>query len=183
MTFDASIYRYQPTGLTLDELAIAETVWYGISSCWWTTNVDHLNRHPNTMCPCDPTGGHLMMTNDVKGFIDAAKENPTHYGKHGLETMLAAYHGHITLAGLPTAFRGWDLYEKIIDQHEAQARHLAQMIDVFQDREVDPDVARKVREIIQTYEKGLASPKAKERQAKRVRRAVNRGLPDDDRLY
>jgi len=58
----------------------------------------------------------LLETDDPMGFITHAEGNPTHYGKHGLDAFVAAYHGNATTDdGRPTSFSTWDEYNELID--------------------------------------------------------------------
>lgn len=89
---------------------------YSISTCWWKLG-DPCYRHPNTNLPCDPRGGMLLETDDPVKFIETAEENLNHYGTHGIEAFIAAYHGNVvTDNGLPTSFNTWDKYNELLDK-------------------------------------------------------------------
>lgn len=92
----------------------AKKVYYGAVTCWWTINPRDLYHGP---VPTDPRGGVLFESEDVSGFLAAAAENPSFYGEHGLRTFEAAYHGNVrTEIGLPTCFRTWPEYDRLVDE-------------------------------------------------------------------
>lgn len=97
-------------------------IYYSIGTCWWTMNPRDLYRHPECGLPCDPRGGMLMECHEPLDFLTQAEQNPEHYGKHGIKAFMAAYHGGVRIkaSGLPTCFDGWDKYNELIDEFDAQ---------------------------------------------------------------
>jgi hypothetical protein len=92
---------------------------YSVGTCWWKIG-DPIYQvpagRPGEGLPCDPRGAVLMETDDLAGFLQAAKENPEHYGKHGLDAFMAAYHGNVVATnGYPTCFKTWQEYNDLID--------------------------------------------------------------------
>lgn len=118
--------------ITLQEVRDAKPkmIYYSVQSCWWTHDPAHLSKtgplpeHYRTKysdgsgLPCDPTGGVLMQTDNVEGFLRSAEENSTHYGKHGLDAFMAAHHLNIRNLTLNTSWslRGWKAYNDLIDE-------------------------------------------------------------------
>lgn len=52
-------------------------------------------------------------------FLESAKENVEHYGKHGIDTFIASFHGNVTLnTGLIVCFKTFDEYNKVIDSFQ-----------------------------------------------------------------
>ena len=95
---------------------LSDRLVYGAQTCWWKIG-DPIYKRDNL--PCGPRGEMLLETDKPLDFIKQAEENPDHYGRHGLEAFLAAYHGHIiTEDGLPTSFESWDRYNDIIDEFD-----------------------------------------------------------------
>lgn len=91
---------------------------YGAMSPWWYIGKP-LYRVPNAEfpLPCDPRGGLLLETDDLEGFLKAAKDNVDKYGKYGLDAFMLAYHGNvITDKGLPTCLKSWKEYNDLIDK-------------------------------------------------------------------
>lgn len=89
---------------------------YGFSACWWKVG-DPVYSHDESGLPCGPRGEMLLETDDPMSFIAAAEANPAHYGKHGLDAFVAAYHGNtVTETGLPTSLETWDEYNKLLDE-------------------------------------------------------------------
>lgn len=105
---------------TLAKLEPTRRVVYGVNTCWWKDG-DPVYRTPENgklpPLPCDPRGGMLFECNDLKGFLENAKKNESHYGKHGMKAFMAAYHGNVTtMDGKPTCFQRWEEYNDIIDE-------------------------------------------------------------------
>lgn len=114
--------------ITLDEIKAqvesgdCGSIYYGANTCWWTTDSRHLYKHPMfPHLPCDPRAGVLMECHDPKKFIEQAEQNPEHYGRHGLDAFVAAYHGNVIIAdnGWPTCFEGWEKYNALLDEQKA----------------------------------------------------------------
>ena len=104
-------------------------VLYGAQSCWWATSWVEVYKHPINQLPCDPLGGMLMQTDDgniqsAMQFIESAKSNPGHYGKHGIRAFLLAHHGCVQVISprtgnkVPTCFGTWGEYNELIDEME-----------------------------------------------------------------
>lgn len=100
-------------------------VYYSVNTCWWVCDPPNkppgfktLQYQTDSGLPCDPRGGMLMQT-DLAGFIQAAEENPDHYGRHGLRALMAAFHGNVNTDDMrPTCFRSWDEYNNLIDESD-----------------------------------------------------------------
>lgn len=110
-------------------------IYYAVSSCWWTHNAEDLDRLPGGKLtinrpgggeeeiespglPCDPRGSVLMQTDKPEEFLAAAKKNPSHYGRHGLDAFMAAHHDNCYLSRRDQrhwSFAGWDEYNDSID--------------------------------------------------------------------
>lgn len=109
---------------TIDELRARKPkmILYGANTAWWIADVDldRLNGKYDTGgdqgIPCDPRGGVLFQTDDIDGFLTAALSDPTHYGPHGAEAFILAYHGNVlTDEGKATCFEGWTTYSELLD--------------------------------------------------------------------
>jgi hypothetical protein len=101
----------------------AGAIYYSGSSCWWSHHRGHaLVNGPSMKCPL---GGQIYMEKDWQGWLDAARENPAYYGKHGLRALLAAHHANCRHPGNggPFAARTWLPYNTALDalqQEEAR---------------------------------------------------------------
>lgn len=107
-------------------------LYYGALTCWWGDDIYY--RLPcktggvpgSPPLPCDPRSGVLMQVepDKVPDFFKAARKNPDHYGKHGLDAFCAAFQGVVevrTQTGWrPTCFRTWGEYNAVLDAHEAE---------------------------------------------------------------
>lgn len=122
--------------ITFDQVyAEATTIWYAVYTCWWTHNeadvreATILGGGGESGIPLDPRGSVLMWADgDAKKFLDSAKSNAAHYGKHGLRAFMAAHHrnafenssqklgGHET--GKPTSAKSWSAYNDAIDRFD-----------------------------------------------------------------
>ena len=92
-------------------------VW-AVCTCWWYAG-DELPYTNYVGLPCDPHGS-MLMQGKLGPFLDhaerASKED--HYGRHGLEALMSAYHGNLTTDdGRPTSLLGWEHYNKMLDKH------------------------------------------------------------------
>ncbi len=100
-------------------------VLYAVSTCWWCIDAppEFVNpRYEKHGLPCDPRGSMLMETNNLKRWLQAAKDNPDHYGKHGLLAFMAAYHGNVCATnGNPTSASSWQEYNDLIDRSLPEA--------------------------------------------------------------
>jgi hypothetical protein len=98
---------------------------YSVATPWWSKLAEgFVYRSPTNGLPCDPRGAMLMQA-DFADFWKAAKEKPEHYGKHGLEAFVAAFHGNVEVetadgrGWLPTALNAWDDYNRLLDEKES----------------------------------------------------------------
>ena len=96
-------------------------IWYSVNTCWWTHRQTDLREHPSSSLPCDPRGGMLMMTEPggAQAFLDQAKANPGHYGRHGLDAFLAAHNDNCLVSDeepWPTCLRTWEEYNALLDK-------------------------------------------------------------------
>lgn len=89
------------------------TVYYAMRTCWWGMKTYRCERHS---LPCGPRGECLMMSDDVAAFILRARENPEHYGRHGIAAFEAALDGNvIDCNGRPWSLESWEQYNALID--------------------------------------------------------------------
>lgn len=66
---------------------------YSTSCCWWTSFPEDLGKAPQPFhIPCCPYCGSTLMEAPLDKFIEAAKENPDHYGSDGLIAFVASHH-------------------------------------------------------------------------------------------
>lgn len=105
----------------------ADNVYYSVGTCWWTTDPEHLTDIRKLRgdsvgsIPTDPAGAPLLMTDDVIGFLKDAQSHPEHYGRHGINAFMLAYHGNIVSPeGLPRCSAQWDSYNDLLDEQETQ---------------------------------------------------------------
>lgn len=112
-----------------------DTVWYSSRTCWWTTNPDHLEEtrigrgDSKGSIPTDPAGAPLFMTNNVEGFLKDAADHADHYGKHGIDAFMLAYHGNVENEdGMPRCSTQWDQYNQLLDQRELWSKLTKRMI-------------------------------------------------------
>lgn len=97
-----------------DDFYIEGHVCYAIGTCWWCLLANHPG-YKNGQLPCDPRNS-LLLQAPVGKFIKSAKANPNYYGKYGLKTFMAAYHGNLfTDDGKPTSLETWEQYEALLD--------------------------------------------------------------------
>lgn len=111
--------------ITADEILIAAqpTIYYGANTCWWTHDPAHLGTRGGL--PTDPRGGVLFEIDDVAGFIEAAKKNQQHYGRHGFRAFMAAHHQNcIQSLELPIAWcaQGWMEYNDALDRLDERTK-------------------------------------------------------------
>lgn len=114
--------------ITLEEIRKAKPVmiFYAANTCWWTHDPAHLGtlpgKHP---LPCDPRGSVLFQTDDIEGFLKAAENNLTHYGKHGLRAFMAAHHLNCVVSlsdQRATSAEGWDEYNDALDRLDRRGK-------------------------------------------------------------
>ena len=96
---------------------------YAVDRCWWSLWDNAwmpytLDGEPGGI-PRDPRGSVLVQA-PLDKFWQAAGDNPGHYGRHGLDALVAAFHGNVEVlnpAGLwfPTSLRSWDAYNDLLD--------------------------------------------------------------------
>jgi hypothetical protein len=71
---------------------------------------------------CDPRGNTLI-SGSLKEFLETLPGAVAHYGRFGLLTLMAGYHGNLVDAdGRPWCFPGWPEYEKAVDIELARQR-------------------------------------------------------------
>jgi hypothetical protein len=99
-----------------DEFNLNGQICYAISTCWWCFLAYHPGYKQGSL-PCDPRGSMLMQA-PAKRFVENAKQNAEHYGKHGLLAFMAAYHGNVVTEefNLPTSLQSWKEYNDLIDK-------------------------------------------------------------------
>lgn len=88
---------------------------YAVHTCWW--NVPAItNAWYGGRLPVDPRGSPLFQA-ALGPFLESAVANPEHYGRHGLRTFMAAFHGNlVTDEGMPTSFGTWEEYDKLLEE-------------------------------------------------------------------
>ena len=97
---------------------VSDRLVYGFQTCWWKIG-NPVYTIPGSHClPCGPRSEVLLETDNPVKFIEAAEQNPGHYGKHGLDAFVAAYHGNVVVeeTGFPTSFNTWNKYNDLLDQ-------------------------------------------------------------------
>lgn len=93
---------------------------YGVMTCWWKIG-DPVYKNSIGL-PCGPRGEVLFEMPDPKKFVEAAQGAVKHYGKHGMDAFVAAYHGNlIDKDGKPTSLEGWGKYNEILDKQKVQS--------------------------------------------------------------
>lgn len=100
-----------------------QSIWYSMTTCWWTHRVSDLLTHVGSGLPCDPRGGMLMRTDNVSGFLGTAEVFPGHYGEHGLDAFIAAHHDNCIVDRddpRNTCLRTWDEYNELLDTQAAE---------------------------------------------------------------
>lgn len=90
-------------------------VYYSAKTCWWSVDPADLGKGHGI--PTDPSGSPLYMTDDIEGFLESARKDEAHYGLHGLEAFLLAYHGAVVQGetSTPVCSPKWDAYNNLID--------------------------------------------------------------------
>ena len=66
----------------------------------------------------------MLMMGDAGAFLQAAEENPSLYGKHGLAAFMAAHNDNTVVSeqdSRQTCLRTWDEYNDLLDQREEEA--------------------------------------------------------------
>jgi len=94
---------------------------YAVHSPWWNLCPPWLytiGGKPRGI-PCDPRGSVLLETGKFDEFIKSAEDNLSHYGRHGIQAFVAAYHGNVTTdGGLPTSLDDWEAYNALLDEQK-----------------------------------------------------------------
>jgi hypothetical protein len=93
----------------------AGAIYYSGKSCWWSHQRGHaLAGGAGMICPA---GGQIFMEKDWRGWLESARENPAHYGQHGMRALLAAHHANVRSAknGGFYAAKTWRPYNEAID--------------------------------------------------------------------
>lgn len=119
-----AIIRYWTTLQDIED-AGAETIWYSVATCWWTHRPENVYQHPADGLPCDPRGGMLMMS-PSRVFLDNAEANPDHYGRNGLDALMAAHHDNCVVSAddsRNTCLRSWDEYNDLLEEKGAAVDH------------------------------------------------------------
>ena len=114
--------------ITLAQVIDAEpdTIYYGVNTCWWTHREEDLRaKGGENGLPCDPRGGMLMMAKG-RDFLEAAIENRAHYGKYGLDALMAAHNDNCIVAPFDarnTCLETWQEYNDLLDldKHDREA--------------------------------------------------------------
>lgn len=94
---------------------------YAVHTPWWSLYEDIWMPYKSGSLPVDPRGSVLMQGNLAK-FWEHAKSNPAHYGKHGIEALVAAFHSNVEVLTAdgrgwqPTSLKSWDEYNNLLDR-------------------------------------------------------------------
>jgi len=116
-------------------------IYYASHTCWWTHDPGDLWKlitrangkvaqgtqliapddptpYGVLTIPSDPRGSVLFQTDDVEGFLRAAEEHPTHYGKYGLKALVAAHAKNCVddVTGRPWSSPNWEDYNLTLEQ-------------------------------------------------------------------
>ncbi len=95
-------------------------VTWAMHTCWWNvpdiTNVWH-TLIEGTALPTCPRGS-VLMQGEIGKFVAKAEEHPTHYGRHGLQALAAAFEGNLTggILNQSASLESWDHYNDVIDK-------------------------------------------------------------------
>ena len=95
------------------------TIYYSMSTCWWTHKQSDVETLLGSGLPCDPRGGVLMET-DAETFLLAAEGQPGFYGRHGLDAFMAAHNDNCVASSRraeqrPACMRTWEEYNSQLD--------------------------------------------------------------------
>jgi hypothetical protein len=98
---------------------------YAVSSCWWSLFDDEWMPYRNGQLPCDPRGS-MLMQHSLREFWTKALAADTHYGKHGIEALVAAFQSNVEVKiadgrWLPTSLASWDAYNELLDREAMKA--------------------------------------------------------------
>lgn len=83
----------------------SQMAFYAVGCCWWTSFREDLAKHPSGL-PCCPHCKSVLLQANLVPFLENAEAYPEHYGSHGLEAFLLAYHRNSDWCG-----RNWQRYE------------------------------------------------------------------------
>ena len=95
-------------------------IYFSDRSCWWSHQRGHaMVNGPTMKCPL---GGQIYMEKNWDGWLEAAEENPSYYGPHGLKALMAAHHTNCRhpQTGAPYAARTWLPYNQALDALSAE---------------------------------------------------------------
>jgi len=106
-----------------------EHIFYGVQSPWWTHREEDLcllvpEQVGGHQIPCDPAGGILLQADDSGAWLKAAIADPKHYGRHGLDTFMAAHAQNCVFRERPgdsICFPSWDEYNELINRRLGMA--------------------------------------------------------------
>jgi hypothetical protein len=112
--------------VTLDHVisSAPSVVYYSATTRWWTHDINHVRRHPETKQLCDPRGEPIHEARNVADFFRRVKLNAREsvYGKHGLTAFIAAHNSNCRVSETdprPTCLATWKEYNDILDQQNA----------------------------------------------------------------
>lgn len=109
--------------LDLDKIAhqlkahgLAGAIYYSETSCWWTHHRSHARVEGRSGILRCPQGGMVFMEKDWEAWLDAARDNPGHYGDFGLKALEAAHHANCRdpMTGGGWAARTWGPYNRAL---------------------------------------------------------------------
>lgn len=132
---DPTKYRltHHVTRETIENWLIDPTreVVMAVHTPWWSLWEDlWLPYRTKEGIPTDPRGS-VLMQGKLSKFWTQALANPGHYGKHGIDALIAAFHTNVEVltedrGWRPTSLDSWYDYNKLIDlelasKNESQA--------------------------------------------------------------
>lgn len=77
---------------------------YSAHCVWWTSFPADLGKVPGIGIPVCPHCSSPLFQAPLVKFVDAAREKPEHYGRHGLDTFAAAHSRNL---GAARCFPSW----------------------------------------------------------------------------
>lgn len=117
---------YITQDVTLDHVVslAPAMIYYSATTRWWTHDINHVRRHPETKQLCDPRGEPIHEARNVADFFRRARLNAREsvYGKHGLAAFIAAHNSNCRVSATdsrPTCLATWKEYNDILDQQSA----------------------------------------------------------------
>lgn len=102
-----------------DEIVMStKTSWWGrVATCT-------VYRLKKSSAFCDPRGNPLIH-GSLKEFLETLPASVAHYGRFGVLTLMAGYHGNLVDAdGRPWCFAAWPEYERFVEIELARQRVL-----------------------------------------------------------